>query len=64
MNGAKESYIFRERLNKEQIIASAIALAKLLLQGDQGVMEKHRRELLDKVIWKITEAESMHKLRT
>jgi hypothetical protein len=60
----QEKYIFRERLDKEQRVKSAITLARLLLQDEQGVMERHRRELLDILIWKITEAESMNKFRT
>jgi len=57
-------YEFRERPDKELRVKSAIVLAGIVLQDAPDVLVPHRRELLDKMIWKITEAESMNKLRT
>jgi hypothetical protein len=51
----QELYEFRERPDKELRVKSAIALASLVLQDVPGVLEAHRKELLDKMIWKITE---------
>lgn len=57
-------YQFTVHSQAEARTRSAIVLIKLLLQKTLDVIPEHRKELLNIALWKLTEAEGMHKHRT
>lgn len=57
-------YEFRENPAAEAEVRSAIQLIKLMLQAETDILPKHRREVLNVALWKVTEAASDHKHRT
>jgi hypothetical protein len=57
-------YEFKEDPTATAIVQSAVRLIKLILQNGVELLPEHRRMVLDAALWKITEAESVHKHRT
>jgi hypothetical protein len=53
----------RHPLAKERK-SSSIVLVKALLQEHSGLLDNHRQEFVRLALWKVTEAEGIHKLRT
>lgn len=57
-------YKFNKDPDAAAIIQSAACLIKLVLQDGVELLPEHRRMVIDAALWKITEAESLHKHRT
>jgi hypothetical protein len=57
-------YKFNEDPAATPIVRSAVRLIRLVLQDGAELLPEHRRMVIDAALWKITEAESLHKHRT